>query len=85
MKRVSYDGVEVGDIVGISYASNEHLYGTDVFEQTLGRYEVVEDRRCLLLKELKGNWFHKIWSDKPLCNFGPDMFFILNKQGEKSE
>ena len=78
IELVSHNDVQVGDIIGIAYAGNCTIRkDKEIFMKSIGRYEVIEFRRCLMLREIEPNWFHRLYGDKPLCNFGEDMFVKL--------
>ena len=81
MTRLSYETIQVGDIVGIEYAANAKLAGKKrLWLKTLGEYEVVEDRRCICLKERRGNWFMVMPHMKAIRDFGPNMFILKKRQ-----
>ena len=76
--RLSHETVQVGDVVGIEYASNVGCSGR-VYTEALGEYEVIEDKRCICLKELKDNWFHKMYGDTAIRDFGENMFILIRR------
>ena len=77
--RLSYEMVKEGDVIGIEFAANTNLFNRTSYIESLGEFEVVLDRQCLCVKELKSNWFHKLYVTKPIIDFGPNMFILLRR------